>query len=137
MYSRNRALSGDDRYTNNIPPAYNGNRFSYRSETGVRASDERHPMARHGCERQETDPPTQETALPAPENNDVSEDASADGATAAQAPVSAGEGGILNGLFSGIGREELLLIGLLLLFCAEHDHSMDVIVILLLLLSIK
>lgn len=126
MYSRNRVAGGEDRYTNNIPPVYNGNRFSYaRREYGsgtsvpeVRESDMPAP------EPPGTEEPC-ETILPEAEETAPAQ--SCDPSTPSPSP---------GGLFSGISQEELLLIALLLLLSAEHERSMDIIVILLLLIGI-
>ncbi len=131
MYSRNRITSGEERYTGNIPPAYNGNRFSYarREHGGTPTYPEKEdtvpvepevPDEESSMEETSAEEIPEEVALPPqPESR-------------AETPSHGASGGFL----SGIGQEELLLIALLLLLSAEHERSMDIIVILLLLIGI-
>lgn len=115
MYSRSRMAGGEDRYTENLPPVYNGNRFSY-------------------ARRDVNSPPPEEHKAPVISETEEAElacEAVADAEESHPAPTPQP-----GGIFSGIGQEELLLIALLLLLSAEHEQSMDIIVILLLLIGI-
>lgn len=117
MYSRSRMAGGEERYTENLPPVYNGNRFSY-------------ARREHTSNPPPSPPQPQEPEKIQGEDihrEDVPEEKED---CAPPSPLSAG------GILSGIGQEEVILLALLLLLSAEHERSMDVIVILLLLIGI-
>lgn len=122
MYSRNRMAGSEERYTENLPPVYNGNRFSYaRREHGVAPTPPSDPPERE--EDVVTEIPQEIPEEEIPHEEGIHKESS---------PSPPPTGGIL----AGLGQEELLLIALLLLLSAEHERSMDVIVILLLLVGI-
>lgn len=119
MYSRSRMAGGEERYTENLPPVYNGNRFSYaRREHGTNPATPPAP------------PPDEVELTPVEEEIPCREIPEEKEECPPAPPPQAG------GLLSGLGQEELLLIALLFLLSAEHERSMDVIVILLLLIGI-
>lgn len=118
MYSRSRMAGGEDRYTENLPPVYNGNRFSYARREHVSQPPQETPPLH------ESAPIQPEEEIPCAEIPEAKESA------APMPPPQAG------GLLGSIGQEELLLVALLLLLSAEHERSMDIIVILLLLIGI-
>ena len=126
MYSRNRMPASEERYQRNLPPVYSGNRFRSMRQESVPAADMRpSPPVPLPAEIPVQDtPPPEEEKLPAAEDIAESE------------RFFDSEKGTA-GLLSGIGQEELILIALLLLLCAEHERCMDIIVILLLLLGIQ
>ena len=116
MYSRSR-MSGEDRYTENLPPVYNGNRFSY-----ARREHVIHPPAEDH---------TEEPILPSEAADAVCKEEPAVREECPPTPLPP-----MGGLLSGIGQEDLILIALLLLLSAEHERAMDIIVILLVLIAI-
>ena len=122
MYSRSRMAGGEERYTENLPPVYNGNRFSY-------------ARREHSSDSFSITPPPQEPIVIGAEEIRDEDGPCEDvigGDKECATPPSSPTGGIL----SGIGQEEIILLALLLLLSAEHERSMDVIVILLLLIGI-
>lgn len=121
MYSRNR-MAGEEKYTDNVPPLYSGNRFSYpRREYG--GSD-------HGRKEEVLAP-----SAP-PESQTVQEEVIAAEEILESPAEDRPERPEHPGWLCGIGQEDLLLIALLLLLSAEHERCMDVIVVLLLLIGI-
>ncbi len=117
MYSRSRLPPAG--YRSSIPPQYSGNLFQ--------------PVR-----REKTDPyHPPEPAAPPPEAEEtvtasVLEDQPQEQSEAAL-PVSDGK----EPLPDKIRQEDKILLGVLLLLAAEHEHAMDMIVILLLLLGIR
>lgn len=134
MYSRNRAVRPEARYAENVPYVYGGSRF-YRQEPAdvpaeIRAEDVRAAGA-------EGIPVQYE--IPAGASARSAEECSIPPAEEAMPQESGGEqpkktDGVLASVFSD--PEDLLLLGLLLLFCLESERCADVIVILLLLLIV-
>lgn len=121
MYSRNR-MAGEEKYTDNVPPLYSGNRFSY-PRREYEGSD-------HG-RKEEVPVPAAPPEAQTEEEEDIPEEETRE-SPAEDLP----ERPERTGWLSGIGQEELLLIALLLLLSAEHERCMDVIVVLLLLIGI-
>lgn len=121
MYSRNR-LAGEEKYTDNVPPLYSGNRFSYPRRE--------YEGSAHG--RKEEVPAPSAT----PESQTVQEEVIVTEETREPPTDDLPDRPERPGWLSGIGQEELLLIALLLLLSAEHERCMDVIVVLLLLIGI-
>ena len=117
MYSRSRMAGGEERYTENLPPVYNGNRFSY-------------ARREHGSSPPPSPPQPQEPEKITAEEIQGEAIPEEKEERAPLPPISAG------GILSGIGQEEMILLALLLLLSAEHERSMDIIVILLLLIGI-
>ena len=122
MYSRSRMAGREERYTENLPTVYNGNRFSYarREHTSNPPPSPPQPQEPEEIEGEEI----QDEDIHREDVPEKKED------YAPPSPLSAG------GILSGIGQEEVILLALLLLLSAEHERSMDVIVILLLLIGI-
>ena len=118
MYSRSRMTGGEDRYTENLPPVYNGNRFSY-------------ARREHGNSPPPSPPPSVETDEIRETEENLCEEIPVEKEACAPTPPPP-----TGGLFSGIGQEDIILIALLLLLSAEHERSMDIIVILLVLIAI-
>lgn len=128
MYSRSRLPPVQERYAGSIPPMYSGNRFR-----NVRWEKAEPPEGERTAPAVEVPVPEKCETTPAPD--EPKERISSEAAVSACAvPHSNGET-LLAGL--NIRKEEWILLAVLLLLCAEHEHAMDVIVILLLLLGIR
>lgn len=140
MYSRNRAVHSDTRYAENVPSVYGGSRFYRQEPVGLPAeirTEDLRAAGADGIPVQYEVPPEIPAAEPiweesAEECSCLPEEEPTETACTEKPPQK--PEGFLSSVFAD--PEELLLLGLLLLFCLESERCVDVIVILLLLLII-
>jgi len=143
VYSRNRSGRLEPRYAENVPSLYGGSRF-YRQETAgdpseIRPEDVRAAVSGEGTPVQyEAAPKIQPVPEVPCETETPPDDPTKGSDCTAKEDAAAAERKKPEGLLASVfaDPEELLLLGLLLLFCLENERCVDVIVILLLLLIV-
>ena len=116
MYSRSRTPPHEEQYRSSLPPFYSGSRFQTVRREDTPASPPQ---------------PSVPAVSPAPAAPQEPPDRTEEEVRKPDPPR---QDGLKIGDFS---REDLLLLTILLLLCAEPERAMDVIVILLLLLGIR
>ena len=120
MYSRSRSSEGEEAYRNNLPPSYDGSRFSLRREGQPSV-----PVTRISVPRVSEELTAAEKPPALPEKDPRPPESVSENRGAQPSPS------------TGIGEEEVLLLSLLLLLSAERERAADILVILLLLLIVQ